>query len=75
MDFIQVLSKEQEIKVDQQAKILSNKKGKKKKQQYKRNIKRVRRAYFVDVVQKEKYYDEQFLDQLYDWYFLDVKNI
>lgn len=70
MDFIQILSKEQEIKQDQQAKILSNKKGKKKKQQYKRNIKRVRRAYFVDVVHKQKYYDEEFLDTLFDWYFV-----
>jgi len=73
MDFIQVLSKEQEIKHDQQSKILSAKKGKKKKQQYKRNLKRVQRAYFVDAVEKKKYYDEQFLDTLYDWYFIDNK--
>ena len=64
MDFIQILSKEQEIKQDQQSKILSAKKGKKKQQQYKRNLKRVQRAYFVDVVEKKKYYDDNFLDQI-----------
>jgi hypothetical protein len=73
MDFIQILSKEQEIKQDQQSKILSAKKGKKKQQQYKRNLKRVQRAYFVDVVEKKKYYDDNFLDQVYDWYFIDNK--
>ena len=69
MDFIQILSREQEVKQDQHAKILSNKKGKKKKQQHKRNLKRVQRAYFIDVVQKQKYYNEDFLDKVYDWYF------
>ena len=64
MDFIQILSKEQEIKQDQQSKILSAKKGNKKKQQYKRNLKRVQIAYFVDVVEKKKYYDDNFLDQI-----------
>jgi hypothetical protein len=43
--------------------------SKKNRRKWKRHLKRTQRAYFKDAVENKTWELDQFLDDIYDWYF------
>ncbi len=43
--------------------------SKKNRRKWKRNLKRTQRAYFKEAVENKTWESDQFLDDVYDWYF------
>ena len=43
--------------------------SKKNRRKWKRNLKRTQRAYFKEATENKTWETDQFLDDIYDWYF------
>ena len=43
--------------------------SKKNRRKWKRNLKRTQRAYFKEATENKNWETDQFLDDIYDWYF------
>jgi len=64
-----VLKREGECISEQDSVKFHPKNSKRDRKRYKRNIKKVRRAYFKDAVENKTWESDVFLDDVYDWYF------
>jgi len=65
-----VLSPVEEEEESEQSVKFCPKNTKRNRKQYKRNIKRQRRSYFVKIVEEKKWHDDTFLDNIHNWYFV-----